>query len=64
MLVEWGTQGADVAQLPCFLESSPVARPLYQKKGFKTAEIVTFDLTKYGSSGTDESHVMLRPSLQ
>ena len=64
MLVEWGTQRADVAQLPCFLESSSVARPLYEKAGFKNEEVVTFDLAKYGSSGTDKSYVMLRPWSQ
>ena len=62
MLVEWGTQGADTAQLPCFLESSPMARPLYEKKGFKTLEVATFDLAKYGHVGTDTGTAMLRPT--
>ncbi|KAA8623183.1 gnat family protein [Pyrenophora tritici-repentis] len=64
LLVGWGTKRADEAQLPSFLESSPVGRRLYTKMGFQTVEVVTFDLAKYGSSGTDESHVMIRPKPQ
>ncbi|RMZ73901.1 acyl- N-acyltransferase [Pyrenophora seminiperda CCB06] len=64
MLIEWGTQRADVAQLPCFLESSPRGKPLYEKMGFEVAEVVTFDLSKYGLSGLHDSTPMLRQKSQ
>ncbi|KAG9196647.1 hypothetical protein G6011_01768 [Alternaria panax] len=63
MLLEWGTKQADRARLPAFLESSPMGRPLYEKMGFQTKEVVTWDLARYGLEGTDFSTVMLREPI-
>lgn len=63
MLLSWGLRKADSAQLPSFLESSPMGRPLYERMGFEAKEVVTWDLTKYGFEGTDTSTVMIRDPL-
>ncbi|KAF1935176.1 hypothetical protein EJ02DRAFT_460598 [Clathrospora elynae] len=63
MLVDWGVRKADSAQLPSFLESSPMGRPLYERMGFRPKEVVMWDLKKYGLEGTDNSTVMLREPL-
>lgn len=63
MLIAWGTRKADSAQLPSFLESSPMGRPLYERMGFQEKYVKTWDLTKYGREGTDTSTVMIREPL-
>jgi GNAT superfamily N-acetyltransferase len=63
MLLSWGLRKADSAQLPSFLESSPMGKPLYARLGFKPVEVVHWDLTKYGYEGSDYSTVMLRDPL-
>ena len=63
MLLNWGLGRADKAQLPAFLESSAMGRPLYARLGFEVKEVVNWDLTKYGFKGTDTSTVMIRPPL-
>ena len=63
MLIKWGTTQADVAQLPCFLESSVMGRPLYAKCGFTARQEQKFDLTKYGGEGEDLNTVMIRDPL-
>jgi hypothetical protein len=60
MLIRWGTEQADKAQLPAFLESTLVGRPLYAREGFEIRYEEVFDLTKYGLQGTDSSTVMIR----
>ena len=63
LLIKWGTAQADVAQLPCFLESSVMGRPLYAKCGFTARLEQRFDLTKYGGEGEDLNTVMIRDPL-
>lgn len=63
-LVRWGTSQADVAQLPCFLESSVMGRPLYTKCGFTPRLEQVFDLTKYGGEGGDMNTVMIRDPVK
>ncbi|CAO2648756.1 Nn.00g097050.m01.CDS01 [Neocucurbitaria sp. VM-36] len=63
MLLAWGLRKADSAQLPSFLESSPMGRPLYARMGFEPKHVETWDLTKYGLEGTDTSTVMIREPL-
>ncbi|KAF1943380.1 hypothetical protein EJ02DRAFT_373525 [Clathrospora elynae] len=63
MLIDWGVRKADSAQLPSFLESTQMGRPLYERMGFRPKEVVTWDLTKYGLEGTDTVTVMLREPL-
>ncbi|KAF2033878.1 hypothetical protein EK21DRAFT_108668 [Setomelanomma holmii] len=63
ILIEWGTKQADKAQLPSFLESTLVGRPLYTRMGFTPRHKEHFDLSKYGLQGTDTSTVMIREPL-
>jgi hypothetical protein len=63
MLVTWGTERADKAQLPCFLEASLIGRPLYARLGFEPRHEEVFDLTRYGLQGTDINTVMIREPL-
>jgi hypothetical protein len=63
MLLNWGLERADKTQLPAFLESSAMGRPLYARLGFEVKEVVEWDLTKYGLKGSDTSTVMIRPPL-
>lgn len=60
MLLKWGLEQADKAQLPAFLESTPTGKPLYARLGFEPVHEEVFDLTKYGLEGSDVSTVMIR----
>ncbi|KAF2003544.1 hypothetical protein P154DRAFT_520120 [Amniculicola lignicola CBS 123094] len=60
MLVKWGMDQADKAQLPTYLESSSQGKRLYERLGFKVVKETTFDLTKYGKEGTDIGTVMIK----
>ncbi|KAL5122031.1 hypothetical protein ACEQ8H_000247 [Pleosporales sp. CAS-2024a] len=62
MLIRWGTQQADEARLPCFLESTVVGKPLYLRHGFEPQYEEHWDLTKYGLQGADCTTVMIRPA--
>jgi GNAT superfamily N-acetyltransferase len=63
MLLAWGLRKADSAQLPSFLESSPMGRPLYARMGFTPRHEEVWDLSKYGLEGTQTSTVMIRDPL-
>lgn len=63
MLIRWGTEQADDAQLPAFLEATMVGVPLYTREGFQARHEEVFDLKKYGLEGTDVSTVMIREPL-
>lgn len=64
MLIDWGTAQADAVQLPCFLESSVMGRPLYARCGFTPRLEQKFDLTKYGGVGEDMNTVMIRDPVK
>ncbi|KAJ4400039.1 hypothetical protein N0V91_009014 [Didymella pomorum] len=63
-LVNWGTAQADSVQLPCFLESSVMGRPLYARCGFTPRLEQKFDLAKYGGVGEDMNTVMIRDPVK
>ena len=63
-LVRWGTEQADAAQLPCFLESSVMGRPLYARCGFTPRHEEVFELSKYGGEGQDMNTVMIRDPVK
>ncbi|XPT02487.1 hypothetical protein M3J09_011604 [Ascochyta lentis] len=63
-LLKWGTAQADAAQLPCFLESSVMGRPLYARCGFTPRHEEVFDLRKYGGEGEDRNTVMIRDPVR
>jgi predicted N-acetyltransferase YhbS len=60
MLVKWGTEQADKAKLPAFLESSTVGKRLYFNLGFTPRHEEVFELSKYGGEGVDINTVMIR----
>lgn len=60
MLLKWGLDQADQAQLPAYLEASEEGKPLYARWGFEETKKVIFDLTKYGGEGSSSNTVMIR----
>jgi predicted GNAT family N-acyltransferase len=60
MLIKWGIEQADKAQLPTYLEASAEGRALYARFGFKEVEQHTFDMADYGGQGLEISTVMIR----
>ncbi|KAF2463521.1 uncharacterized protein BDR25DRAFT_347169 [Lindgomyces ingoldianus] len=60
MLVKWGIEKADQAQLPSYLEASEIGKVLYVKLGFYPVKERLFDMTQYGADGIDCNTVMLR----
>jgi GNAT superfamily N-acetyltransferase len=63
MLINWGTEKADNAQLPCYLEATTIGRPLYARCLFQPRHEEAFDLRNYGSQGIDVSTIMIREPL-
>ena len=53
-----------MAQLPCFLESSVIGRPLYARCGFTPRHEEVFDLSKYEGEGKDVNTVMIRDPVK
>ena len=60
MLIRWGLEKADRAQLPSFLESTDAGYALYSSFGFKDVQRQVFDLSKYGGQGTATNTAMIR----
>jgi GNAT superfamily N-acetyltransferase len=60
MLIRWGTEQADEAQLPCFLEATRMGKALYAREGFEEEHEEVWDLSKYGLQGDDSSTIMIR----
>jgi hypothetical protein len=61
MLMAWGTEAADRAGLPCFLEASPMGAGLYRGFGFE--RVVGFEVRL--DEGEVYSHeVMIRPARE
>jgi hypothetical protein len=56
----WGLQKADELGLPTYLEATSEGKPLYERFGFQTVHVTTFELSRYGGSGTEVSTVMIR----
>ncbi|KAF2112305.1 hypothetical protein BDV96DRAFT_649106 [Lophiotrema nucula] len=54
LLLQWGTQRADKAQLPSYLESTEAGRRTYLKAGFKQVKRTEFQMSKYGGSPPNE----------
>lgn len=63
MLIQWGTEKADKAQVPSYLEATQMGRPLYEKMGFEKRHEEIFDLSKYGAEGSDLMTIMIREPL-
>lgn len=63
LLLKWGIEKSDRAQLPAFLEGTQEGLPLYEKLGFRAVEKRTFDLSKYGGTGFDCNTAMIRQPI-
>ncbi|KAK2811687.1 hypothetical protein FQN50_002033 [Emmonsiellopsis sp. PD_5] len=61
-IVKYGTDIADEANAPCWLEASPEGYGLYKKFGFEDKMQFTFDLKKYGADWQDVCVGMWRPA--
>ena len=62
MLVQWGTDLADEAGLPCYLEASSKGYDLYKRKGFEDVEFLDMDMSKWGREGVNRHICMIRPA--
>ncbi|KAJ8111883.1 hypothetical protein OPT61_g5623 [Boeremia exigua] len=62
MLVRWGTERADEANVEAYLEASPMGAPMYARHGFEPVKKVGLDLTKYGGDEVLEFILMKRPA--
>ncbi|KAK6544028.1 hypothetical protein TWF694_000742 [Orbilia ellipsospora] len=60
MLLKWGTEKADAAGLPSYLEATEAGLEFYRRAGFVGIHTERFDLAKYGGVGKDSSTVMIR----
>ncbi|OCL15025.1 acyl-CoA N-acyltransferase [Glonium stellatum] len=60
MLVQWGVDKADEMGVETYLDSSIIARPLYERFGFEVVKEVIFDRTQWGGEGLDYHFCMLR----
>lgn len=61
LLMDSGLEIADHNDVPVYLTSSRMARPLYEKFAFEAKEATEFDLSRYGGTGKDVGCVMIRP---
>jgi GNAT superfamily N-acetyltransferase len=63
-LVEWAVKQADELGLETYLESSPEAKLLYERWGFKVVKEVKFDMNRFGrpdlKDTVDVNRVMIR----
>lgn len=62
MLVRWGTQMADRARLPCYLEGSVPGYRLYRQNGFEDVEALEWGLEEWGGEGVCRFVCMIRPA--
>lgn len=62
MHLRWGSEIADELGIPCYLESSPMGRPLYERMGYEVVEDLPFDAKKWGSDRDLPHSCMLRPA--
>ena len=60
MLIKWGTDRADAANVPVYLEGSPVASGLYRRHGFEQVGEIVIDLSQYKAEGIERTALMLR----
>ncbi|KAJ5872314.1 uncharacterized protein N7529_004667 [Penicillium soppii] len=59
-IIDWGIAEADSKQLPIYLESSLMARSLYERNGFQRVQDFTMDLANYGGVGAERVTIMIR----
>ena len=60
ILLQWGLQKADELNLEMYLDSTTIARPLYEKHGFEVKKMIEFDRVPWGGEGVDRHWCMVR----
>ncbi|KAF2212396.1 hypothetical protein CERZMDRAFT_84745 [Cercospora zeae-maydis SCOH1-5] len=62
MLLEAVLREADDAGIECYLEATDAAKPLYERRGFQTVNVLEFDPAQYGVDGfrTERQTIMVR----
>jgi hypothetical protein len=60
-LLKAGLDEADRLGIPAYLEASDEGKGMYEKFGFKSEGVLTFDMTQYGGPAEAVSHLMVRP---
>ncbi|KAL9096118.1 MAG: hypothetical protein Q9165_001641 [Trypethelium subeluteriae] len=60
MLLKWGTERADGAGLPMYVESTEMGKPLYERFGYETVHVMETDLAALGGRGIDKRYLMIR----
>jgi len=60
MLLEWGLRKADEDGLDIYLDSSRLAKPLYEREGFEVMREIEFDRRPWGGEGIDWHGCMVR----
>lgn len=60
LLLDWGVKRADSEGLVTYLDATQVAKPIYEKRGFKVIRAIDWDRTKWGGEGVDVHYSMVR----
>ncbi|KAF2728746.1 hypothetical protein EJ04DRAFT_581129 [Polyplosphaeria fusca] len=60
ILINWGLDKADTADLPLYLTATEEAKPLYEKCGFKLERSIEFNREVWGGEGSDWHYCMIR----
>lgn len=58
--MKWGTDKADEAGVPAYLEGSAIGRTLYERHGFEEVGEMVTDYGKYGVEGKERLLLMTR----
>ncbi|KAF2797597.1 hypothetical protein K505DRAFT_322482 [Melanomma pulvis-pyrius CBS 109.77] len=60
MLLNWGLKKADEEGLVTYLDTTTLARPIYEKHGFTVVTAIEFDRRPWGGEGMDWHGCMIR----
>lgn len=63
LLLNWGLKKADDEGVPTYLDATSIARPLYEKRGFKVIKATEWDRVPWGGQGKDWHGHMVRQPL-
>ena len=55
MLVRWGVERADAEGLPCYVDSTPVAVPVYERHGFRVVDRLVIEGADHGGEDLVET---------
>lgn len=61
MMVRWGTERADGEGLPCYVDSTPVAKGVYERYGFEEVDRLVIKGADHGGEDLVET-IMVRPA--